>query len=79
MQEAMKEANLPEPEFHTEGMFTAVFKRQIKNYATDDIVNNTANKKEQEALSLLKKQAGLNATEIAQRLGKSIPTFKFFV
>jgi len=29
MQEAMKAANLPEPEFHTEGMFTAVFKRAI--------------------------------------------------
>ena len=29
MQEAMRETNLPEPEFHTEGMFTVVFKRGI--------------------------------------------------
>lgn len=28
MQEAMREANLPEPEFHTEGMFTVVLKRK---------------------------------------------------
>lgn len=26
MQEAMKEANLPEPDFHTDGMFTVIFK-----------------------------------------------------
>ena len=38
-QEAMREANLPEPEFHTEGMFTAVFKRQISNSANYDTVN----------------------------------------
>lgn len=31
MQEAMKEANLPEPEFHTDGMFTVAFKRVQKN------------------------------------------------
>ena len=29
MQEAMKEANLPEPEFHTDGMVTVIFKRGI--------------------------------------------------
>ena len=27
MQEAMQEAKLPEPEFHTDGMFTVVLKR----------------------------------------------------
>ena len=43
MQEAMREANLPEPEFHTDGMFIVVFKRQISNYANYDIVNDTIN------------------------------------
>lgn len=43
MQKAMREADLPEPKFHTEGMFTAIFKRQTKNYATDDIVNDIEN------------------------------------
>ena len=83
MQEAMKEAKLPEPEFHTDGMFTVVFKRQTKNYATDDIVNDTVNdtvnEKEQEVLNLLRLQPGLNATEIAQKLGKSIPTIKRYL
>ncbi len=37
MQEAMREANLPEPEFHTEGMFTAVFKRGIS--IKNEIIN----------------------------------------
>ena len=39
MQEAMREANLPEPEFHTDGMFIVVFKRQISNYDNYDTVN----------------------------------------
>lgn len=77
MQEAMREANLPEPEFHTEGMFTAVFKRKYS--VMGDTVNDTVNEKEQEVLNLLKKQAGLNATEIAQKLGKSIPTIKRYL
>lgn len=43
MQEAMREANLPEPEFHTEGMSIAVFKRQISNSANYDTVNGRIN------------------------------------
>ncbi len=77
MQEAMKEANLPEPEFHTDGMFTAIFKRSIS--IKNDTVNDTVNEKEKDVLNLLKKQAGLNATEIAQQLGKSIPTVKRYL
>ena len=34
MQEAMKEANLPEPEFHTDGMFTVIFKRGCLLYTS---------------------------------------------
>lgn len=30
MQKAMRNAFLPEPEFHTEGMFTVVFRRGIR-------------------------------------------------
>lgn len=54
-------------------MFTAVFKRSIS------IKNNTVNEKGKEVLNLLKKQAELNATEIAQKLGKSIPTVKRYL
>ena len=77
MQAAMKEAKLPEPEFHTEGMFTVAFKRKYS--VMSDTVNDTVNEKEQELLSLLKQQGGLNATEIAQKLGKSIPTVKRYL
>lgn len=75
MQEAMKEANLPEPEFHTDGMFTAIFKRKAKNYATDGIVNDTVNdilnENEQVIIDLLKIKPGLNASEISERISKS--------
>ena len=82
MQEAMREANLPEPEFHTEGMFTAVFKRQITNYANydtvngrvNDIVNDTINENEQAILNLLATTLGLNASEISKHINKSLRT-----
>ena len=77
MQEAMREANLPEPKFHTEGMFTVVFKR--KHGIMSDTVNDTVNEKEREVLNLLRQQGGLNATEIAQELKKSIPTVKRYL
>ena len=67
MQEAMKEANLPEPEFHKDRMFTVVFKREAKNYATDGIVNEN----EQAIINLLKAKPGLNASEIAESISKS--------
>lgn len=43
IQEAIKAGNLPEPEFHTEGMFTAVFKRKTIYYAISATVNGTVN------------------------------------
>ncbi|WP_075966625.1 AlbA family DNA-binding domain-containing protein [Parabacteroides massiliensis] len=80
MQEAMKEANLPEPEFHTEGMFTVVFKRQVTNSANydtvngrvNDIVNDTINKNEQAILNLLTTTSALNASEISKYINKSL-------
>ena len=82
MQEAMREANLPEPEFHTEGMFTAVFKRQISNSANydtvngrvNDIVNDAINENEQAILNLLATVPGLNASEISKHISKSLRT-----
>ena len=64
-------------EFHTEGMFTVVFKR--KHGIMSDTVNDTVNEKEREVLNLLRQQGGLNATEIAQELKKSIPTVKRYL
>ena len=82
MQEAMREANLPEPEFHTEGMFTAVFKRQISNSANYDTVNgrvngrvnDTINENEQAILNLLATTPGLNASKISKHINKSLRT-----
>ena len=76
----MKEANLPEPEFHTEGMFTVVFKRQVTNSANydtvngrvNDIVNDTINKNEQAILNLLTTTSALNASEISKYINKSL-------
>ena len=82
MQEAMREANLPEPEFYTNGMFTVVFKRQISNSANydtvngivNDIVNDTINENEQAILNLLTTTPGLNASEISKHISKSLRT-----
>ena len=82
MQEAMKEANLSEPEFHTEGMFTVMFKRQTKNNVADDIVkgivkgivNDTINEKEKAIINLLAKTPGLNASQISKHISKSLRT-----
>ena len=78
MKEAMKEANLSEPEFHTEGMFTVMFKRQAKNNVADDIVKgivkDTINEKEKAIINLLAKTPGLNASQISKHMSKSLRT-----
>ena len=81
MQEAMREANLPEPEFHTEGMFTAVFKRgiSIKNDTENDTVNDTVKSKEQEVLNIIKQHPGLNSSKIAKLIERSVPTTKRYL
>ena len=52
-------------------MFTVVFKREAKNYATDGIVNGIVNENEQAIINLLKAKPGLNASEIAESISKS--------
>lgn len=75
MQEAMRKANLPEPEFHTDGMFIVVFKRQISNYDTvNGIVNGIVNENEQAIINLLAATPGSNASEISKHLNKSLRT-----
>ena len=71
----IKKAKLPEPEFHTDGMFTVVLKRKQNNYATNDIVNGIVNgivnENEQAITILLRTKPGLNASEIAESISKS--------
>ena len=45
--------------------------RQIKNYATNDIVNDIVNENEQAIINLLRTKPGLNASEIAENISKS--------
>ena len=81
MKEAMKEAHLPEPEFHTHGMFTVAFKRaiSIKHDTVNDTVNDTINSKEQGVLNIIKQYPGLNSSKIAELIGKSVPTAKRYL
>ena len=71
MQKAMQEAKLPEPEFHTDGIFTVLLKHKQNNYATNGIVNGIVNDIEQAIINLLKVKPGLNASEIAKSISKS--------
>ena len=74
MQNAMKEANLSEPEFHTDGMFTVVFKRK-----NNSDIDGTVNENEQNVLNLIKKEEGLNAIEISKRIFKSLRMTKRYL
>ncbi len=51
--DAMKEANLPDSEFHTEEIFTVVFKWQNINIASHDTVNGMVKGNEQAIINFL--------------------------
>ena len=85
MREAMKAANLSEPIFRTEGMFTVVFERPEKRIeengtvngivnTEDDIVNDIVNGTKEDVLNIMKQQEGLSASELAQKINKSLRT-----
>jgi ATP-dependent DNA helicase RecG len=85
MREAMREANLPEPVFHTTGMFTIIFLRPAKNDTANDtanLENDTANSGSDTAniqtciLELINNQPGLLAPDISKKVSKSLPTIK---
>ena len=75
----IKKTKLPEPEFHTDGMFAVVLKRKQNNYATNDIVNGIVNENEQAITILLRTKPGLNASEIAESISKSWRTTMRFL
>ena len=64
----MKEANLPEPEFHTDGIFTVVFRRKYS------VINDTVNKIEQKVFDLIREKQGLKAIDISKTVSKSLRT-----
>jgi len=72
MKEAMKEAGLPEPEFNTNGIFTAVFKRKysiINGGANGGAILITSN---EDTINRVKQiiydNAGINSKKINQLL-----------
>lgn len=66
-----------DPEFHTDRMFTVVFKRAIS--IKHDTVNDTVNSKEQEVLNIVKQYPRLNSSKIAELIGKSVSTAKRYL
>jgi len=78
MCESMKNANLPAPEFHTEGIFTVIFRRKLGNSVNVDMVNGTVNGtvsgNERTIIHLLSASPGLKAIDISASLSKSLRT-----
>ena len=76
MYDATKETKLHEPEFHTDEMFTVLFKRSISN--KNGTLSDTVNPKEQKVLNI-KQYPGLNLSKIAELVSKSVPTSKRYL
>jgi ATP-dependent DNA helicase RecG len=89
MRKAMKEAELPEPTFTTDGgFFTVEFKRPQKNDTINDIVNsksgttngtingtiNSESPIEEIVLKLIAEYEGLSARKISKLIDKSLRT-----
>jgi len=82
MMSECRRVGIPEPEFHTDGIFTVVFKRKtnsVINGTVNGTVNGTINENEQHVLNLIKKEEGLNAIEIAERISKSLRMTKRYL
>ena len=81
MRKLMKEANLPEPKFNTQGFFTVTFMKRVKaksvNSGTlNDTLNGTLNDTEQLVLEQIRITPGVSANELIQRTNKSIRTIR---
>ena len=69
MREAMREANLPEPIFHTEGMFTVSFMRPVKTM--EKTMEKTSEKTSEKILRLIETSPQITIDELADQLGRS--------
>ena len=77
MRRLMKEAELPEPQFNTQGFFTVTFMKRAKtNSATNGTLNGTLNGTEQLVLQQIRTTPGVSANELIQRTNKSIRTIR---
>ena len=69
MREAMREANLPEPIFHTEGMFTVSFMRPVNTM--EKTMEKTSEKTSEKILRLIETSPQITIDELADQLGRS--------
>jgi ATP-dependent DNA helicase RecG len=81
MRRLMKEAELPEPKFSTQGIFTVTFmKRARSQSATDgtlnDTLNGTLNSTEQMVFDCIKATPGVSANALIQQTDKSVRTIR---
>ena len=77
MRKLMKEANLPEPKFNTQGFFTVTFmKRMMAKSVNSGTLNGTLNGTEQLVLQQIRTTPGVSANELIQRTNKSIRTIR---
>ncbi|OYT11336.1 MAG: hypothetical protein B6I18_04595 [Bacteroidetes bacterium 4572_112] len=64
---SLKEADLPEAIFKTEGMFTIVFKKRL----IKSILKKTSEKTSEKILSLLKENSNITISQMAEVIGVS--------
>ncbi len=81
MREAMEEAGLPQPEFHTEGIFTVVFKRNRELYEVNENDSNIDKRKNTQKviLDIIKNQPGVNASKVALIMGKDVAIVRSYL
>jgi ATP-dependent DNA helicase RecG len=77
MRRLMKEAELPEPKFSTQGIFTVTFMKRAKpQSATDGTLNGTLNSTEQMVFDCIKANPGVSANALIQQTDKSVRTIR---
>jgi len=69
IKDLMKEAGLPKPDFHKEGMFSVVLRRPAK--AIQKTIQKTTQKTTQKILELIMEQNEITTAEMAETLGLS--------
>jgi ATP-dependent DNA helicase RecG len=74
MREAMKEANLPEPVFHTDGMFTVIFERPLKDIKGTRQLNKTLSERQTRLVQKMNENDKITYEEIIADLHLSPTT-----
>jgi ATP-dependent DNA helicase RecG len=74
MREAMKEANLPEPVFHTDGMFTVIFERPQKDIKGTGQSSKTLSERQTRIVQMMNKNDKVTYEEIIAELHLSPTT-----